>query len=123
LDQIGSAPENDHGQLSTDAIQNQIDSDAIERLLNDAARKFLQAYQTDIPLYSLLYKELDQLRSDERYPLEVYLGRDGIYAYIGRQAQAKTRLLGAPVLEQRQMLQSHELLIKPTYLIYPRVFA
>lgn len=88
----------------------------MSNVLSHANDKFLDVLQTDIPYYDKLYTEWDAKRLGQKDFQEVFLGRDGVYAYIGRRAQlqARKRFLG---LEG----QRHELEM-PTYLVYPRTF-
>ena len=85
--------------------------------------KFVEALEVDVPLYDKLYEEFDNLRETGRTPLEVYLGRDGIYAWIGRRAQdlARRRKLGLKGrIEQKEKGEIIE--IHPQYTVYPRYF-
>lgn len=95
----------------------------LEGILQEGLRRFIKIYEVDVPLYDKLYEEFDNLRETGQYPLEVYLGRDGIYAWLGRRAQdvARRRKLG---LEGRkQAKEAWEVIeIQPKYLIYPRYF-
>lgn len=101
-----------------EALINEIDS-----LVREGFSKYLKIHEVDIPLYDKLYEEFDNLRETGRYPLEVYLGRDGIYAYIGRRAQdvARRRKMG---LEGRKKLKEmgEVVEINPQYTVYPRYF-
>lgn len=92
-------------------------------VLEKAFETYLQAYQYDIPLYDKLYQEFDALRKDKRYPLEVYLGRDGIYAWIGRRAQdvARRRSMG-PQRRKELKEQGEVIAIHPQYTVYPSYF-
>ncbi|MBU0455446.1 MAG: hypothetical protein KKA99_01485, partial [Gammaproteobacteria bacterium] len=95
----------------------------IERILQEGFKRYIKIHEVDVPLYDKLYEEFDNLRETGRYPLEVFLGRDGIYAYIGRRTQdvARRRKLG---LEGKKKLkESGEILeIHPKYTVYPRYF-
>jgi len=84
---------------------------------------YLSVYAVDIPLYDKLYAEFDELRKTGRSPLEVYLGRDGIFAYIGRKALDAARFSDLSV-EARQKLTTAGAAIKinPLYLVYPSKF-
>lgn len=98
-------------------------SENLEGILQEGFRRFIKIHEVDVPLYDKLYEEFDNLRETGQYPLEVYLGRDGIYAWLGRRAQdvARRRKLG---LERRKQLkEAGEVVeIKPKYLTYPRYF-
>lgn len=95
----------------------------IEGLLREGFQRYLNAYAIDIPLYDKLYDEFDAVRESGRSPLEVYLGRDGVYAYLGRRAQdvARRRALG-PEGRMREREAGTVLEIHPRYLVYPRYF-
>jgi len=98
-------------------------SGELDRILAEGFRRYIKIHEVDIPLYDKLYEEFDTLRETGRSPLEVYLGRDGIYAYIGRHSQdvARRRKLG---LEGRKKLKEmgEVVEIHPQYTVYPRYF-
>lgn len=58
----------------------------IDRIITEGFNKFIKVHEIEIPLYDKLYEEFDNLRETGRYPLEVFLGRDGIYAWIGKKS-------------------------------------
>ncbi len=95
----------------------------LETTIKEGFTKFITIHEVDVPLYDKLYEEFDTLRETGRYPLEVYLGRDGIYAYVGRRAQdvARRRKLG---MEGRKKLKEvgEVIEIHPRYIVYPRYF-
>lgn len=92
-------------------------------LIKKGFEKYISVYRNDVPLYDLAFKEFDELRLTTDFPKEVYLGRDGIYALIGRRALI-THLLRKMGREERKKLYekipSH--MFNPTYLVYPRFF-
>ncbi len=98
-------------------------SGELDRILAEGFRRYIKIHEVDVPLYDKLYEEFDNLRETGRSPLEVYLGRDGIYAYIGRHSQdvARRRKLG---LEGRKKLKEmgEVVEIHPQYTVYPRYF-
>jgi len=98
-------------------------SSDLDRILAEGFKRYIKIHEVDVPLYDKLYEEFDTLRETGRSPLEVYLGRDGIYAYIGRHAQdvARRRKLG---LEGRKKLKEmgEVVEIHPQYTVYPRYF-
>ncbi len=89
---------------------------AMSNALSYANDKFFDVLGTDVPYYDKLYTEWDAKRLGQKDFQEVFLGRDGVYAYMGRRAQlqARKRFLGIKG-------ESHELTM-PTYLVYPRTF-
>jgi len=95
----------------------------IDRILTEGFKRYIKIHEVDVPLYDKLYQEFDNLRETGRYPLEVFLGRDGIYAYLGRRAQdvARRRKLG--VEGRKKLKEIGEILeIHPQYTVYPRYF-
>ena len=106
------------GSFTSDTLVDGLDS-----LLEKGFQSYTKAYTVDIPLYDKLYDEYDNLRDAGRYPLEVYVGRDGIYAWIGRRVQdvARRRKMGRE--KRMQMKEKGEILeINPKYIVYPRHF-
>lgn len=99
------------------------EKDSIQYVVADGFNKYLQVYEVDIPLYDKLYEEFDNWREAGRYPMEVYLGRDGIYAYIGRKAQDAARQ-SKTGKEKREALRSEGEIVEihPRYVVYPRHF-
>ena len=98
-------------------------SEDIDRILTEGFKRYIKIHEVDVPLYDKLYQEFDNLRETGRYPLEVFLGRDGIYAWLGRRAQdvARRRKLG--VGGRKKLKESGEILeIHPQYTVYPRYF-
>ncbi|MBI2448206.1 hypothetical protein HYV44_01430 [Candidatus Microgenomates bacterium] len=95
----------------------------MDGVLEEGFKKYIKVHEVDIPLYDKLYEEFDNLRETGRYPTEVFLGRDGVYAWIGRWAQdiARRKKLGP---EGRKKLQKMGDIIEinPQYLVYPRYF-
>ena len=95
----------------------------IEHLIREGFNKFTKVHEVEIPLYDKLYDEFDNLRETGRYPLEVFLGRDGIYAWIGRRAQDVSRRRKAGLEGRRKLKEHGEVLeIHPQYTVYPRYF-
>lgn len=84
--------------------------------LDSANQKFIDVLRVDVPYYDKLFTEWDSKRLGQKDFQEVFLGRDGVYAYIGRRAQiqARKRFLGLEGAE-------HDIAM-PTYLVYPRDF-
>lgn len=98
-------------------------SENLEGILQEGLRRFIKIYKVDIPLYDKLYEEFDNLRETGQYPLEVYLGRDGIYAWLGRRAQDVSRRRKLGLEGRKQAKEAGEVIeIQPKYLIYPRYF-
>lgn len=98
-------------------------SGELDRILAEGFRRYIKIHEVDVPLYDKLYEEFDNLRETGRSPLEVYLGRDGIYAYIGRHSQdiARRKKLGhegrKKLKEMGEVVEIH-----PQYTVYPRYF-
>jgi|GEM_PF-1182304 len=95
----------------------------IDTVLAEGFKKYIKVHEIDIPLYDKLYEEFDNLRETGRYPLEVYLGRDGIYAWVGRRAQDVSRRRKLGLEGRRQLKERGEIVeINPQYTVYPRYF-
>lgn len=108
----------EHDYLAKDLIDEKI-----RGIAHNGLQRFIQVLEVDVPLYDKLYEEFDGLRETGRNPLEVYLGRDGIYAYIGRRAQdvARRRKMGPK--GRKGLKEKGEILeINPQYVVYPRYF-
>ena len=63
----------------------------ISETLERAAKIFNQVLEVDTGYYDRLFAEWDTKRIGEREFEEVFLGRDGVYAYVGRRAQLYAR--------------------------------
>ncbi|MDO8659841.1 MAG: hypothetical protein Q7K54_04565 [Candidatus Parcubacteria bacterium] len=95
----------------------------LDGILSEVFKRYIKIFEVDVPLYDKLYEEFDNLRETGRNPLEVYLGRDGIYAWIGRRTQdvARRRKLGLEG-RKKQKEMGEVLEIHPKYTVYPRYF-
>lgn len=100
------------------------DGEYYKSKLTEAVSYYVKAINVDVPMYDRLYEDFDLLRLDEKNkPLEVYLGRDGILAYIGRRSSSAVRAAVLDPAQRRQMRESGEIYeIKPryTYFVYNR---
>lgn len=95
----------------------------ITKILDEGFHRFIKVHEVDIPMYDKLYEEMDNYRETGRYPMEVYLGRDGIYAWIGRRTQDLARRRKQGIEGRRKLKEAGEVLeIHPKYLVYPRYF-
>lgn len=95
----------------------------IKGAIQAGVSSYLRAFEVDIPLYEKLFDELDELRVNGRDPLEVYLGRDGIYAYVARRAQDIGERRRMSWQERKVRKQAgEEVGLRIKYLVYPRVF-
>jgi len=95
----------------------------LDRIIAEGFRRYIKVHEVDVPLYDKLYEEFDNLRETGRYPLEVYLGRDGIYAWIGRRAQDVSRRRKLGLEGRKKLKEAGEVLeIHPQYTVYPRYF-
>lgn len=106
-------------RLVADYIIAEVDEDKLPEALEKAAGEFVQVLEADTFYYDKLFAEWDAKRIGERDFQEVFLGRDGVYAFVGRQAQiwARRRKLG-----MGNDVEGGSLLGFPTYLVYPRGF-
>ncbi len=95
----------------------------IDDMLSEGFHLFASTLDLEIPLYDKLYKEFDEFRETGRRPLEVYLGRDGIYAHIGRRAQDVARRRKMGLEGRRKLRETGEIIeIHPQYTVYPSYF-
>lgn len=75
-------------------------------------QEVLDVVEKDIPKYELLFAELDSLQNQNK-KFEVYLGRDGIYAFEGRRASdiSRRRRITSKEFAERQKIK-----ISPKYI-------
>lgn len=93
-----------------------------EMLSNWDLRSATQAFENvleDTVYYDKLFLEWDAKRVSQRDFQEVFIGRDGVYAYVGRRAQILARRRRSGLQRLDQQMDDLDL---PTYLIYPRDF-
>lgn len=106
------------GYLHINEIRSQV-----ENAVKQGVVSYLKAFDVDIPLYEKLFNELDQLRENGREPHEVYLGRDGIYAYVARRALDIGQRRAMSWQERKAARQAGQALGRNVkYLVYPRAF-
>ncbi len=92
-------------------------------LLKSGYEEYILAYMYDIPYYDRVYAEFDEYRAAGRFPQEIYLGRDGIYAWVGRRAQDVARRRSMGLDARVRAKETGEVIdIKPKYLVYPRYY-
>ncbi len=87
-----------------------------------ATEKFVQVLKVDTQYYDHLYREWDHKRVSSMDFEEVFLGRDGVYAYVGRVGQIMARRAAVRLRGQSLSNTERQLLQMPTYLVYPRGF-
>ncbi len=98
-------------------------SENLDEIIAEGFRRYIKIYEVDVPLYDKLYEEFDNLRETGRYPLEVFLGRDGIYAWVGRRAQDVSRRRKIGLAGRKKLKEMGEVIeIHPQYIVYPRYF-
>ena len=91
----------------------------LEDALYKANKSFLQVLRVDVDYYDKLFAEWDAKRIGQQQFQEVFLGRDGVYAYVGRKAQIMARRRALGVVTSDFESPEYDL---PTYLVYPRGF-
>jgi len=86
----------------------------LKNFLKKGFKEMIEVAVDDIPKYELLFNELDDLSSSNK-KTELYIGRDGIYAYEARRAidVAKRRKLTGDKIKRRKALEIH-----PKYINY-----
>lgn len=105
----------------------QLNEQTLTNLTVTATDQSMLAYketmESHLPWYDKLFAELDAMRENGRNPLEVYLGRDGIYAYVGRRALdvSQRRKMGWQKRREAK-LQGKLPGLNVKYLVYPRLF-
>lgn len=77
-------------------------------LLLETPQLVEDVYATDIPLYEKMLADFDRMRQNNPDMLEVYLARDGVFAYYGRRAQAAVRRGLLDPATRREMRESGE---------------
>jgi hypothetical protein len=97
----------------------EITPDGLAAAISKANESFLQVLKVDVPYYDRLFTEWDAKRIGQQEFQEVFLGRDGVYAYIGRRAQILARHRRLRLSGVEPMGQQLDL---PTYLVYMRGF-
>ncbi len=123
IDNVNSEDNSIENEIETDKKNRDLVCDFIDSVIKEGFQKYLKVHEVDIPLYDKLYEEFDGLRETGRNPLEVYLGRDGIYAWLGRRSQdvARRRKMGPQ--KRKELKRKGEILeINPKYIVYPRYF-
>lgn len=95
----------------------------LKTVLESGFHAYAQTFSTDIPYYNKVYEYFDSKRKGKRRPQEVYLGRDGMYASLGRRSQdlAKSRQAG-PKKRLAARKSGEPIEINPKYLVYPRFY-
>jgi hypothetical protein len=91
----------------------------LSSVLHNANQSFMQVLDVDTKYYDRLFLEWDAKRIGEREFQEVFLGRDGVYAYIGRRAQLLARRKTFGLISQPSGDMPLDM---PLYLVYPRKF-
>ncbi len=121
----------DFHKVLVDAIYNQAMQRAMGRPTIDEIGQSIisetfEMYRRDIPIYEYVYEGFDQMREDGDKPLEVYLGRDGVYAFHGRRGQVAARksLLDPQIrAELKATGELEEMHPKYTYFVFNRPMA
>ncbi len=106
-------------RLVADYVADAGDYSYISEALERAAEAARQVLEVDTRYYDRLFAEWDVKRIGQKDFEEVFLGRDGVYAYVGRRAQIHTR---RRKLGMSSQAAGGSLLDFPTYLVYPRGF-
>ena len=86
----------------------------LKNVVNMGFREIFSVLENDIPLYDKLFTELDSIRETDK-KVELYIGRDGIYAYEGRRAIdiARRKKKTKEEKAQRKLIEIH-----PKYINY-----
>ncbi len=86
----------------------------LKSVIRMGLQEIISVIENDLPLYDKLFSELDSIRQTDK-KVELYIGRDGIYAYEGRRAidTARRRKKTKEEKAQRKLLEIH-----PKYINY-----
>jgi hypothetical protein len=114
---VAQRVEGDRGRV-TDANTWYETKEGLRTALMKGLHEYLEAYRVDIQAYDLLYDELDRARRDNRELTEVYLGRDGVYAYFGRRAMEAAKNARRAEAEREVVKLEPRL----RYVVYPSMF-
>lgn len=97
---------------TTELVDDELvhDGGHYKSLLKNGINAYVNVTNVDVPMYDSLYEDFDKLRQEEAdTPLEIYLGRDGILAYIGRRSSAAARAAILDPAQRRQMRNNGEI--------------
>lgn len=95
----------------------------LEKVLTNGFYAYAKTYSSDIPYYDRVYQDFDSERLKGRTPQEVYLGRDGMYAYLGRRAHDLSKRRAMGIIKRIEAKNAGKKIeIKPKYLVYPRFY-
>lgn len=95
----------------------------LKSVVENGLHAYKQTFFNDIPYYDKVYEYFDDLRKKGRNPQEVYLGRDGMYASIGRRSQDLSKRRKAGKEKRVSAKKAGEPMeIKTKYLVYPRFY-
>lgn len=95
----------------------------LQTALDSGFYAYAKTYSSDIPYYDKTFEMFDGKRKGGRTPLEVYLGRDGMYASLGRRAQDLSRRRRAGTAKRLAAKETGKPMgVKPKYLVYPRFY-
>lgn len=111
-----------------DAIYNQevaraMGKPTISQIGSEIVSEVHEMYQRDIPAYQYVYDSFDQMRAEGDKPFEIYLGRDGVYAFHGRRGQVASRkslLDPAERVRLKELGELDELYPKYKYFVFNR---
>ena len=86
----------------------------LQNCFKKGINEVIEVIENDVTKYDLLFSELDDYQNDSK-KIEIYLGRDGIYAYEARRAldiARRKKLIGERV-KRRKIVEIH-----PKYINY-----
>ena len=117
-DFLAAEDKNSYGERSA-RLRTELNARKDGRRAPGVNEAFQNALSIDTKYYDKLFTEWDANRVGQKEFQEVFLGRDGVYAYVGRRAQlfARRRMLGVGDNEDADGQLNF-----PDYLVYPRGF-
>lgn len=98
-----------------------VDIKELSEAIHKAMDEYLLVYRHDVPLYDKAFDTFDELSKEQVVP-EVYLGRDGVYAFYGRKAQQQALKWEVKDGERVRKEDKETVKIAPKYLVFPRAY-
>lgn len=98
-----------------------VDMKELSWVIGYAMKECLLAYKHDTPLYDKAFESLDEISKESTVP-EIYLGRDGVYAFTGRKAQQQASKWEIKDGQRQRKVTGKVKKIEPKYLVFPRKY-
>lgn len=103
--------------------EGEVTTESLRKTLESGLHAYARTFSIDITYYDKVYAWFDSQHQGKRIPQEVYLGRDGMYASLGRRAQSLARERQVDPKERvRARRRKKPIERRPKYLVYPRYY-